>query len=91
MTILKYYNLCFHFLFLFILFQTIQNVYGVCTAVAGSKSTLSAPIKGVMNDNGDGTYSFDYSVSFDGAVTVIVELHINLLHINKKIFSPSKI
>ena len=27
-----------------------------------------------MNDNGDGTYSFDYSVSFDGAVTVIVEL-----------------
>ena len=44
-----------------------------------------------MNDNGDGTYSFDYSVSFDGAVTVIVELHINLLHINKKNFSPSKI
>ena len=50
------------------------DVYGVCTAVAGSKSTLSAPIKGVMNDNSDGTYSFDYSVSFDGAVTVIVEL-----------------
>ena len=27
-----------------------------------------------MVDNGDGTYSFDYSVTFDGAVTVIVEL-----------------
>ena len=50
------------------------DVYGVCTAVAGSKSTLSSLIKGVMNDNSDGTYSFDYSVSFDGAVTVIVEL-----------------
>ena len=50
------------------------DVYGVCKAVAGSKSTLSAPIKGVMVDNGDGTYSFDYSVSFDGAVTIITNL-----------------
>ena len=50
------------------------DVYGVCKAVAGSKSTLSVPIKGVMVDNGDGTYSFDYSVSFDGAVTIITNL-----------------
>ena len=45
-----------------------------CNAVAGAKQTLSTPIKGTMADNGDGTYSFNYSVVLDGEVTVVVKL-----------------
>ena len=47
-----------------------------CNAVAGARQTLSAPIKGRMADNGDGTYSFNYSVVLDGAVTVVVKLDV---------------
>ena len=43
--------------------------------VFGAKQTLSAPIKATMTDNGDGTYSYNYSVLLDGAVTVIVKLN----------------
>ena len=41
---------------------------------AGARQTLTTPIKGAMTDNGDGTYSFSYSVVLDGAVTVVVKL-----------------
>ena len=42
--------------------------------VSGAKHTLSSSIKGVMLDNGDGTYSYNYSVVEDGAITVVIKL-----------------
>ena len=42
--------------------------------MSGSKQTLSSPISGTFTDNGDGTYTYNYSVSLDGAITIIVKL-----------------
>ena len=44
------------------------------TVVSGAKSTLSNPLYEKMTDNGDGTYSYTYTLTNDGAVTVIVKL-----------------
>ena len=42
--------------------------------VAGATNTVSAKIYEKMTDNGDGTYSYNYSVNNNGAITVIVNL-----------------
>ena len=41
---------------------------------SGAKQTISHLIYEKMTDNGDGTYSYNYSVSFDGAITILVKL-----------------
>ena len=58
------------------------EIYNKCTVDvskswnvdSGAKATLSSPIKALMTDNGDGTYSYNFSVQLDGAVTVLVKL-----------------
>ena len=42
--------------------------------VAGAKQTISSAISAPMTDNGDGTYSYSFSLQLDGAVTVITKL-----------------
>lgn len=48
------------------------------TEVASARQVLSSPLVGTMTDNADGTYSYTYSVTLDGIVTVFVykESHI---------------
>ena len=42
--------------------------------VAGAKQTLASTIVNTMVDNGNGSYSYTYSVLLDGAVTVLIQL-----------------
>ena len=42
--------------------------------VAGAKQTLTSTIIDIMVDNGNGSYSYTYSVQLDGAVTVLIQL-----------------
>ena len=42
--------------------------------VSGARSTISSQIYEKMTDNGDGTYSYSYSLTNDGAITIIVKL-----------------
>ena len=50
------------------------SVEYVCDLVSGARSTVSTPYYDKMIDNGDGTYSYSYTLSNDGAITVIVKL-----------------
>lgn len=42
------------------------------TEVPGATQVLTSPLVANMTDNGDGTYSYSYSVDLDGIVTVFV-------------------
>ena len=42
--------------------------------MSGAKQTISSTISATMTDNGDGTYSYSFSLQLDGAVTIIVKL-----------------
>ena len=42
--------------------------------VSGAKTTISPMIFDKMTDNSDGTYSFSYSVSNNGALSILVKL-----------------
>ena len=52
---------------------TMSNAYN-WDVVSGATNTVSNMIYEKMTDNGDGTYSYNYSVNNIGAITVIVKL-----------------
>ena len=39
-----------------------------CSTVSGAASVLSGSFSGVMTDNGDGTYSYTYTISTTGRI-----------------------
>ena len=43
-------------------------------STTGTKQVLSSPIYDKFSDNGDGTYSYTYTVSLDGAITIVIKL-----------------
>ena len=45
--------------------------------VSGAKQTVSSTIKAQMTDNGDGTYSYSYSVQNDGAISIVIRMYTN--------------
>ena len=47
----------------------------VWTPVSGAKNVISSSITALMSDNGDGTYSYSYSVSNPGYITVAIYLY----------------
>lgn len=60
------------------------EIYNECRSAAqfecndlGGVSVLPSPIIGLMTDNNDGTYHYDYTVDLDGIITVQV-LHLNM-------------
>ena len=57
--------------------QWTLDAWGSCLVNSGAKSTISSFISATMTDNGDGTYSYSYSVQNDGAITVLVKLLVN--------------
>ena len=60
----------------------------IWNAVPGARQTLSATIKAAMTDNGDGTYTYNFSVQLDGEVTIIVRL-VNTGVVNWKWYSST--
>ena len=58
----------------------------IWNTVSGARQTLSATINAAMTDNGDGTYTYNFSVQLDGAVTIIVRL-VNTGVVNWKWYS----
>ena len=50
------------------------SVEFIWNAVSGARSTISSQIYEKMIDNGDGTYSYSYTLTNDGAITIIVKL-----------------
>ena len=51
---------------------TMSNAYN-WDVVSGATNTISSIVNEKMADNGDGTYSYNYSVNNYGAITVIVK------------------
>ena len=44
------------------------------TPDSGAKQTITAPVDQLMTDVGDGTYTYNFSVQIDGALTIIIKL-----------------
>ena len=52
---------------------TMSDAYN-CDVVSGAKTTIPSTIYDKMTDNGDGTYSYSYSVKINGAITILIKM-----------------
>ena len=55
---------------------TMSDAYN-CDVVSGAKTTVPSTIYDKMTDNGDGTYSYSYSVKINGAITILIKMASN--------------
>ena len=59
-------------IFVMVANQCTRDTNMSCTPVSGATTVVASTIVGQMTDNGDGTYSYSYTVSVPGKITVSV-------------------